>query len=177
MVIGGVLALDAMGQRLFAAHMSQHLLLIALAAPLLVLGGLEVRLTPAWAWSLFVGVFLFWHWPAAFQWAAGAPATRLLELASILFSALLFWSGALTTPRFNNKLALSWAAEVTEGFIVEARKVDEVRARWLNRSLIAGGVGAISVLAAAGMNLADKWEGRADHPVPTVTTLEGPSTH
>jgi cytochrome c oxidase assembly factor CtaG len=95
MVIGGVLALDAMGQRLFAAHMSQHLLLIALAAPLLVLGGLEVRLTPAWAWSLFVGVFLFWHWPAAFQWAAGAPATRLLELASILFSALLFWSGAL----------------------------------------------------------------------------------
>ena len=25
----------------------------------------------SYAWTLFVGVFLFWHWPAAFQWAAG----------------------------------------------------------------------------------------------------------
>lgn len=72
-----------------------------------------------------------------------------------------FWHGALTTPRFNDKLARSWAAEVTEGFIVDARQVDEVRARWLNRSLIAGAVGALSVLAAAGTNLADKWSAAA----------------
>ena len=94
-VIAAVLALDGPGQQLFAAHMSQHLLLIALAAPLLVLGGTEFHFSPAWAWSLFVGVFLFWHWPAAFQWAAGSPATRLLELATILIAATAFWSGAL----------------------------------------------------------------------------------
>lgn len=70
-----------------------------------------------------------------------------------------FWSGALTPVRFNDKLARSWAAEVTEGFIVDARKVDEVRARWLNRSLVAGGAGAVLVLGAAGMNVADKWNG------------------
>jgi putative membrane protein len=94
-VIVAVLALDGLGQQLFAAHMSQHLLLIALAAPLLVLGGMDIRLGPAQAWSVFVGVFLFWHWPAAFQWAAASPATRLLELAAILFAAIGFWSGAL----------------------------------------------------------------------------------
>ena len=68
-----------------------------------------------------------------------------------------FWSGALVTSRFNDKVARSWAAEVTEGFIVDARKVDEVRARWLNRSLLAGGVGAVLVLAASGVSVAVKW--------------------
>ena len=55
---------------LFAAHMAQHLLLITLVAPLLVLGGLRLSLPPVAAWALFVAIFLFWHWPAAFQWAA-----------------------------------------------------------------------------------------------------------
>jgi putative membrane protein len=93
--IASVLALDGAGQLLFAFHMGQHLLLIALAAPLLVLGGTTLRARPAFAWCAFVGVFLFWHWPSAFQWAAGSFSTRLLELASILLAAILFWSGAL----------------------------------------------------------------------------------
>jgi cytochrome c oxidase assembly factor CtaG len=76
--------------------MAQHLLLIAVAAPLLVAGGASLRIRPLWAWILFVGIFLFWHWPAAFQWAARHPITQLLELLSILFAAFLFWSAALT---------------------------------------------------------------------------------
>lgn len=82
-------------QQLFAAHMTQHLLLIAVAAPLLVAGGLEFRIAPLTGWALFVGLFLFWHWPVAFRWAALNPATAALELASILFAALCFWSGVL----------------------------------------------------------------------------------
>ena len=39
---------------LFAAHMAQHLLLIAVAAPLLVLGGVRIRMPPLAGWSLFV---------------------------------------------------------------------------------------------------------------------------
>jgi putative membrane protein len=80
---------------LFAAHMGQHLLLIALAAPLLVLGGLRIPVPPVAGWTLFVAVFLFWHWPAAFQWAALHPAAEIFELATILLGAMAFWSGAL----------------------------------------------------------------------------------
>jgi putative membrane protein len=96
LVVAGVIALEPLGQQLFAFHMAQHLLLIALAAPLLVLGGIQIPLRPALAWSLFVGVFLFWHIPAAFQGAALHHLT-LLELASILLAAIPFWSTALGT--------------------------------------------------------------------------------
>ncbi|HEY5337727.1 MAG TPA: cytochrome c oxidase assembly protein [Rhizomicrobium sp.] len=112
---GGLLAIalvllppiNTAAQQLFAFHMVQHLLLIALAAPLLVLSrvfdGLQRfapirKLTaPVPAWIGFVGIFLFWHWPAAFQWAAANEASRLLEHGSILFGALLFWSVALSS--------------------------------------------------------------------------------
>ena len=82
-----------MARCIFAAHMAQHLMLIAVAAPLLVLGGAEIRLPPLVGWTLFIAVFLFWHWPAAFQWAARRPLTELLELVSILAAAMA--SGAV----------------------------------------------------------------------------------
>lgn len=98
--------LSSISAQLFAAHMLQHLLLIVVAAPLLVASGLfdslqrfalVQKLTqPATAWAAFVDIFLLWHWPAAFQWAAQNEATILLEHASILFGALLFWSVALS---------------------------------------------------------------------------------
>ena len=94
-------------EQLFAFHMVQHLLLIALAAPLLVVSRVFDNLQsnvfvsaltqPVTAWIAFVGIFLFWHWPAAFQWAAEREASRLLEHASILVGALLFWSVALSS--------------------------------------------------------------------------------
>jgi putative membrane protein len=79
---------------LFAAHMAQHLILICATAPLLALvwPRLERPVSPVIAWCLFVSIFLVWHWPAAFQWAAGSEITRLFELASILASATLFWA-------------------------------------------------------------------------------------
>jgi cytochrome c oxidase assembly factor CtaG len=94
-IMAAVAALSHLSGMLFAFHMSQHLLLIALAAPLLVLGGVRLRVHPVFAWCAFVGLFLFWHWPAAFRWAAMRPATELLELGGILVTAWLFWSVAL----------------------------------------------------------------------------------
>jgi cytochrome c oxidase assembly factor CtaG len=91
-------------ESLFSAHMVQHLLLIAVAAPLLAAGGwldplargpARALMRPSIAWSAFVFVFLFWHWPAAFQWAAITEPTRLLEHATILVAACLFWATAL----------------------------------------------------------------------------------
>jgi cytochrome c oxidase assembly factor CtaG len=100
--------ISSAAEQLFAFHMVQHLVLIALAAPLLAANRVFEPLQhyaavrkltePVAAWIAFVGVFLFWHWPAAFQWAATYEATRLLENGSILLAALLFWSVALS-PR------------------------------------------------------------------------------
>jgi putative membrane protein len=113
----GVLALLAVllpplagsAQHLFAAHMMQHLLIITVAAPLLVLSGAFAAVErsswgqslahPVPAWLAFVGVFLFWHWPVAFRWAAENESTRLLENGSILVTAILFWSVALSPRR------------------------------------------------------------------------------
>jgi cytochrome c oxidase assembly factor CtaG len=94
--------LASIAQQLFAAHMVQHLLLIAAAAPLLVAGGIQIRIPPLAGWALFVGLFLFWHWPAAFRWASLSPLTAALELASILFAALCLWSGVLGRSALND---------------------------------------------------------------------------
>jgi cytochrome c oxidase assembly factor CtaG len=74
---GGLLALamvlppvSSLASQLFSLHMARHLLIVAVAAPLLVLGGVALRLPPAPAWCLFVGLFLFWHWPVAFGFSA-----------------------------------------------------------------------------------------------------------
>jgi len=102
LVLCGVALLAPVADMLFAAHMTQHLLLIAIAAPLLVLGGAEIRLPPLAGWGLFVAVFLFWHWPAAFQWAARHPITEMLELTTILAAAVAFWSGVLGAGPLND---------------------------------------------------------------------------
>ena len=95
LVLTGVALLSHMSALLFSAHMTQHLLLIAVAAPLLVLGGISPRVSPVAGWVAFVFIFLFWHWPAAFRWAAVDPFRTLLELASVLLAATAFWSAVL----------------------------------------------------------------------------------
>jgi putative membrane protein len=107
-LIGAAFVLLAVGlmqhaaAQLFSIHMAQHLLLIAVAAPLLVLGGVEIRLPPLAGWALFVCIFLVWHWPAAFQWAAANPFRELLELGSILAAAMALWSGVFGVNPLND---------------------------------------------------------------------------
>jgi len=113
--------LDALAHRSFAAHMLQHMLLVAVAAPALlladpfpvVLWGLPSgarRLAGRWlarpaplrrllacatampvAFALHAAVVWSWHLPAAYD---GALADRLVhdvEHAAFLAAALLFW--------------------------------------------------------------------------------------
>lgn len=96
-VLVGVGLLSHPGDMLFSVHMAQHLLLIACVAPLLVLGGIRVPMPALAGWALFITVFLFWHWPAAFGWAATHHFGTLLELGSILLAALCFWSGVIAS--------------------------------------------------------------------------------
>lgn len=112
--------LDALGAALFSAHMVQHLLLILVAAPLLVLGmplvtfvwalprawrhrlggwGHRSRLRKAWrlltqpmiAWVIHVSTLWIWHLPALFQATLHNDAIHALEHMSFLLTALLFW--------------------------------------------------------------------------------------
>jgi len=98
----GVALLQNMADQLFSAHMLQHLLLIAVAAPLLALGGAQIRVPPLAGWGLFITVFIFWHWPQAFQWAAGNVISQLFELGTIFAAAVCFWTAVLGHNGLNN---------------------------------------------------------------------------
>jgi cytochrome c oxidase assembly factor CtaG len=102
MMIAVLPPLSAVAGELFAAHMMQHLMLIAVAAPLLAASRIHpISLPPVWAWLTFVATFLFWHWPMAFQWAARSAGGEVLELSSILITAFLFWSAAFATDKLS----------------------------------------------------------------------------
>ena len=112
--------LHALGETLFSAHMAQHELLMAVAAPLLVLGrpalaflwGLPVgwrRAAGRWAavppvraawsfvtlpsiaWLLHAVAIWAWHAPGLYDEALTSDPVHALQHASFLGSALLFW--------------------------------------------------------------------------------------
>jgi putative membrane protein len=116
--------LDALGGRLFSAHMVQHELLMVVAAPLLVIGrplaawtwalsparrpavgrwfqsrgwtGLWGALTdPLVAWAMHALALWAWHIPAAFDAALLHEGWHILQHASFLGTALFFWWAVL----------------------------------------------------------------------------------
>jgi cytochrome c oxidase assembly factor CtaG len=130
---GGMLALavalvspvDRIAESLFWVHMVQHILLIAVAPPLLVLGAPQIglawglprgpRMAAArawhrWAWmgaafralsapgaalALHSVALWAWHVPAAYQAAVANPWVHALEHLSFVGTALLFWWAVL----------------------------------------------------------------------------------
>lgn len=116
--------LDALGGRLFSAHMVQHELLMVVAAPLLVLGRplaawtwafgargrqrigriagaswmaapWSVLTEPTVAWALHALALWVWHVPAFFDGALRHEGLHVLQHGSFLASALFFWWTAL----------------------------------------------------------------------------------
>jgi putative membrane protein len=113
--------LDALSGALASAHMVQHLLLLLVAAPLLALsapssailrgsplalrrasgrwrrrlglthGNLGVLRHPAVVWLLSVGVLWFWHAAAPYDATLDNQLLHVLEHASFLVTAVLFW--------------------------------------------------------------------------------------
>jgi putative membrane protein len=112
--------LHALGEQLFSAHMTQHELLMIVAAPLLVLGRplvpLLFALPQAWrerlgalskistfsrswhavtgpvvAWTLQAAVILVWHLPVLYQATLRSEAVHALQHTSFIVAALLFW--------------------------------------------------------------------------------------
>lgn len=112
--------LHALGETLFAAHMTQHVLLMAVAAPLLVLGqplltglwALPARtrrrvarvlrsppVTTSWrlltaplvAWIVHTLVLWTWHVPALYDASVRLRWVHALQHASFFSAAMLFW--------------------------------------------------------------------------------------
>ncbi len=101
--------LDALSDGyLFSAHMLQHLLLIVVVSPLLLIGLPEAPLRrflhlrwPArlerilgWAplaWSLGIVTFACWHVPVLYNAALADENVHILEHLSFLVSAAIFW--------------------------------------------------------------------------------------
>lgn len=113
--------LDAAADQLFWAHMFQHVLLLTVAPPLILLGRpwprmwralpLESRTTigralararwtaplravarPMPAWLLFNATIVAWHIPAAYNATLTTNAIHQLEHAMFFFTGLLFWA-------------------------------------------------------------------------------------
>jgi putative membrane protein len=120
--------LDALSSALASTHMVQHMLLVLVAAPLLALSApsstilrgsplavrrangrwrRRLRLThgnlrplrhPVAAWLLHVGVLWFWHAAVPYDAALDSAPLHILEHASFLATAVLFWH-AVIGPR------------------------------------------------------------------------------
>lgn len=88
--------LAALDHRLLTAHMVQHLLIMTVAAPLLLLAAPRrmlagVSVHPALCWLAGTGTVLAWHVPALFQAAMRSGVWHMAEQASFLAAGLLFW--------------------------------------------------------------------------------------
>jgi cytochrome c oxidase assembly factor CtaG len=136
----------ALGRRSFAMHMVEHELLMAVAAPLLVLG----RPVAAFMWALppaqrrgaaaiaaaprlrraarFLsgGLVAFilhalalwaWHVPALFERAMASAALHALQHASFLAAALLYWSSLLARGRGGAAVLSLFATSLATGLL------------------------------------------------------------
>jgi putative membrane protein len=109
---------------LFAAHMAQHVLLLAVAPPLIVLSSRWQRLwqslpraftQPLVAWTLFNVTMIVWHVPALYDVALRNGALHVLEHGLFFVTGLLFWGAAFDSAR----LASWWRiAYLTTGMLV-----------------------------------------------------------
>jgi putative membrane protein len=92
--------LCSLATALFSARVTHHILMIAVAAPLLALAAPRLRapLTTLTAATLIHAfVVWFWHAPAFYAWALSGTASYWLMEVSLMLSAFWLWSGVLTS--------------------------------------------------------------------------------
>ncbi len=130
---------DAYADQLFWVHMCQHVLLLTVAPPLILLGrpwprmwlGLPVQLrtpigrtlakarwtaglralTRPWpAWLLFNATLVAWHIPGAYDETLRSPTVHDLEHAMFFFTGLLFWAHVIEPGPLRARL--SWPTRI-----------------------------------------------------------------
>lgn len=116
--------IDTLADRFLSAHMIQHLGLMLIAAPLLILGrpGLAILwalpaewrpslaggplrtlfqplVHPGSAWLVYLLALWFWHVPALHEAALRNEALHLAQHLSFLLAALFFWTAVIEPVR------------------------------------------------------------------------------
>jgi putative membrane protein len=89
--------LCALTTALFSARVAHHILLVAVAAPLLALAfadrELEVRIPLSWLAGLHAATVWFWHVPDIYSAAIYSAVLYWLMQASLLGTGVLLWRG------------------------------------------------------------------------------------
>jgi cytochrome c oxidase assembly factor CtaG len=145
--------IDGYADQLFWVHMLQHVLLLTVAPPLILLGRpwprmwraiplgprtaigraiargrwstpLRALARPLPAWLLFNGVVVAWHIPAAYNATLTSNAIHQLEHATFFFTGLLFWARVIDPGPLRPKLV--WPARLA--YVVGAMVVGWVLA-------------------------------------------------
>lgn len=123
LVLALISPLDTLGDSyLFSAHMLQHILLIQVVPPLLLLG-LTAELVeralrrpalgrieralgrPLLAWTLGIGTVWIWHLPALYDAALASESVHVLQHLCFLLTSTIFWWPVLT-PQADRRLGL-----------------------------------------------------------------------
>ena len=112
---------DTLDDQLFSAHMVQHLVLLMIAPPLLILGrpalacfwafplpgrraigrvwirsglkhAVDLVMSPVIVWLLCSAALWFWHLPGPYGWALGSESVHAFEHVCFFVTSLMFWS-------------------------------------------------------------------------------------
>lgn len=133
--------LDGYADELFCAHMAQHVLLLTVAPPLLVLGRPWLRVwrplppalrrpaargvtraaaaaPPLVAWLLMNGALLGWHAPVLYSAAVRHSGVHVLEHLSFFLTGMLFWAIALGAPPLHARLPEVWRIAYLAGALL-----------------------------------------------------------
>ena len=93
LIVGFVSPLCALSSALFSARTVHHVLLVAVAAPLIAYALPHRKAGPlALATAGQATIFWLWHAPAAYAWALSSDAAYWLMQVSLLASAAWFWA-------------------------------------------------------------------------------------
>jgi len=140
--------IDGYADQLFWVHMVQHVLLLTVAPPLILLGRpwprmwralpsefragtgrmlarsrlaapLRALARPWPAWLLFNATIIVWHLPGAYEATLNSPAVHQLEHAMFFFTGLLFWARVIDPGPLRPRLL--WPARVA--YVVAAMAV------------------------------------------------------
>jgi putative membrane protein len=94
---------------LLTAHMAQHLLLMLVAAPLILVGARPATFPqPPLAMCWLAGSFtvIFWHVPAIFELALKSHFWHGFEQASFLMAGILFWRPVIGSSGWSTPIYL-----------------------------------------------------------------------
>jgi putative membrane protein len=101
--------LAVLDHRFLTAHMVQHLVLMLIAAPLILLSApaIRLRLHPALCWVVSTAVVIGWHVPVLFELGMRSKGLHAVEHASFFAAGVLFWWPVIgREPRWTTPLYL-----------------------------------------------------------------------